>query len=144
VIEVPERRSPLAGGVLFEDLFPSQAIESATVEADENAFILVARTSKRKNSGTSRIFFDRSTLLPFRREVYSSSGRLLKTVQIDEMRAWGQVQIPWKIRFVDHLRKGAEVRIDIIRATALTADDEQLIAREHLVVPPDDDPADNP
>ena len=144
VIEVPAKRSPLAGGVLFEDLFPGQDTESARVEDGENAFILVTRTSNRKNSGTSRIFFDRSTLLPFRREVYSSSGRLLKTVQIEEMRAWGQVRIPWKIRFEDHLRKGAEVRIEVVHATALTADEEQLIAREHLADPPDDDPMDNP
>ena len=144
VIEVPAQRSPLAGGVLFEDLFPGQEAESATVEAGEDAFILVTRTSKKKKSGTSRIFFDRFTLLPFRREVYSSSGRLLKTLRIDEMREWEQVQIPWRIRLEDHLRKGAEVRIEVIRATALTAEEEQLIAREHLANPPDDEPIDEP
>ena len=144
VIEVPAKRSPLAGGVLFEDLFPGDGAESARVEADESGFVLVTHTSKRRKSGTSRIFFDRSNLLPFRREVYSSSGRLLKTVQIDEMRAWGKVQIPWKIRFEDHLRKGAEVRIEIVRATPLTAEEEQLIAREHLADPPADDTTDEP
>ena len=85
-----------------------------------------------------------STLLPVRREVYSSSGRLLKTVQIEEMREWEQVRIPWKIRFTDHLRKGTEVRIEVVRATALTAEEEQLIAREHLAVPPADDATDEP
>ncbi len=58
------------------------------------------------------------------------------------MREWEQIRIPWKIRFEDHLRKGAEVRIEVVRATTLTAEEEQLIAREHLADPPADDPTD--
>lgn len=134
VIEVPAKRSPLAGGVLFEDLFPirDSGSESATVEVTGDAFILVDAAKK----GTSRIFFDRSTLLPLRREVYSSSGRLLKTVQIEEMRPWQGAQIPWKIRFEDHLRKGAQARIEVLQATALGAEEETLISRERLAEPP--------
>lgn len=136
-IEVPAKRSPLAGGVLFEDLFPGHEAEpgAAEVEAGEDSFILVTHASKGKKKtkgGTSRIFFDRSSLLPVRREVYSSSGRLLKTVQIDEMREWEGVPIPWRIHFVDHLRKGAEIRLEVVRATNLTAEEEQLIAHDRL------------
>ena len=60
------------------------------------------------------------------------------------MREWEQVRIPWKIRFEDHLKKGAEVRIEVVSATVLTAEEEQLIAHEQLANPPDDDPTDEP
>ena len=122
-VEVPARRNPLAGGVLFEDLFPGRPeIADARVEEREDAFVLV--------TDANRIYFDRSTLLPFRREVYGSSGRLLKTVHIDEAREWDGVEIPWNVRFVDELRRGLETRIEVLQAAELTDDLEVLFSKE--------------
>ena len=138
VIEVPAKRSPLAGGVLFEDLFPGGESETAgaTVEATDEAFVLTTQTvrsgGRKRRSGTSKIYFDRSTLLPMRREVYASSGRLLKTVRIEKLGDWNGVKIPWAIHFEDHLRKGGQARIEVVEATALTPEEEQLVSHERL------------
>ena len=133
-VEVPARRSPLAGGVLFEDLFPGRPeVSGAVVEELEDGFVLVTGApGKKKKKETSRIYFDRSTLLPFRREAYGSSGRLLKTVHIDEMRKWHGIEIPWTVRFVNNLRPGIETRIEVRRAEELVGDLEALFSREGL------------
>jgi outer membrane lipoprotein-sorting protein len=129
-VEVPARRNPLAGGVLFEDLFPGRSeLSGAVVEELDDGFVLVTGASAKKK-GTSRIYFDRSTLLPVRRESYGSSGRLLKTVHIDESRNWHGVAIPWTVRFEDNLRPGNETRIEVLRADELEADLEALFSRE--------------
>jgi len=122
-VEVPARRNPLAGGVLFEDVFPGRPeLSGAVVEELDDGFVLVTRAS--------RIYFDRTTLLPVRREAYGSSGRLLKTVHIDETRKWQGVEIPWTVRFEDNLRPGNETRIEVLRADELEADLEALFSRE--------------
>ena len=133
VVEISARRNPLAGGVLFEDLFPGRPeISGAVVEELDDSFVLViSAPEEKKKKKTSRIYFDRSTLLPFRREAYGSSGRLLKTVHIDETRKWQGVEIPWTVRFVD-LRSGIETRIEVLRADELEGDLEALFSRERL------------
>ena len=79
-----------------------------------------------------RSYIDRSTLLPFRREGLSRSGRLLKSVHIDEDRPWQGVTIPWRVRFVDHLRHGAEASIEVLAAEALEEDRDAFFSRERL------------
>ncbi len=129
VVEVPARRNPLAGGVLFEDLFPGGAATGElTVEEQGDAYVLITGGG----SAGSRIYFDRSSLLPIRREVYASSGRLLKTVHIDETRDWQGAQIPSRVRVVDHLRHDAEARIEILEASALEGDLEELFSKDNL------------
>ncbi len=131
VVEVPARRNPLAGGVLFEDLFPGGAGTGVRVEAAGDAFVLVTAGGEGKEAG-GRIYFDRSTLLPVRREVFSASGRLLKTVHIDATREWQGVRIPSEVRVIDHLRHDAVARIEIVEATELTGDLEELFSKDHL------------
>ena len=132
-VEVLPRRNPLAGGVLFEDLFPGRpAVSGAVVEELDDGWVLVIGAPEKKKKETSRIYFDRSTLLPFRRETYGSSGRLLKTVHIEETRKWHGVEIPWKVRFVDNLGSGIETRIEVLRADELEGDLEALFSRERL------------
>ena len=134
-VEISARRNPLAGGVLFEDLFPGRPeISGAVVQELDDSFVLVTGAPEKKKT-TSRIYFDRSTLLPFRREAYGSSGRLLKTVHIDETRKWQGVEIPWTVRFVD-LRSGIETRIEVRRADELERDLEALFSRERLAPSP--------
>ncbi len=133
VVEVPARRNPLAGGVLFEDLFPGGAATGElTVEEQDDAYVLITGGPSAGKPAGSRIYFDRSSLLPIRREVYASSGRLLKTVHIDETRDWQGAQIPSRVRVVDHLRHDAEARIEILEASALEGDLEELFSRENL------------
>jgi outer membrane lipoprotein-sorting protein len=146
VVEVPQRRNPLSGSMLFEDLFPG-GLEAAdvTVEEDEDGYVLVssgADAKRKKKRGTDRIHFRRETLLPFRREFYGASGRLLKTVHIEETREWNGVSLPWKVRFVDHLRKGTEVTIEIQEATNLE-DPGNLFTREGLAPAPEASPEDD-
>ena len=132
VVEVPARRNPLAGGVLFEDLFPGGAgVAESVVEEQDDAFVLVAGDSDRRQA-RSRIYFDRATLLPFRRETYTSSGRLLKTLHVDATLAWQGTRIPSAVRLVDHLRHGAETRIEILEAEPLAGDLETLFSRDSL------------
>ena len=133
VVELPARRNPLAGGVLFEDLSLGAAeTTGAFVEQTDDAFVLAASGSKGAKKASNRVYFDKSTLLPVRREVYAPSGRLLKTVYIDETRAWHAVEIPWKVRFVDHLEHGTETHIDILKAEELGDDVEALFSRDRL------------
>ena len=139
VVEIPARRNPLAGGVLFEDLFPGRPeVSGAVVEELDDGFVLVTSAPEKKKK-TSRIYFDRSTLLPFRREIYGSSGRLLKIVHIDETRKWREVEIPWTVRFAD-LRSGIEMRIEVLRADELESDLEALFSRERLAPSPHSEP----
>ncbi len=142
VVEVPARRNPLAGGILFEDLFPGgtgagvlqrgTSGTPAAVEEHDEGFVLVTAGRSGSKQPNSRIYFDRSTLFLFRREVYASSGRLLKTIHIDESRDWQGVQIPWKVRFVDHLRYGANVRIEILEALELEGDLDEIFSKDRL------------
>ncbi|GEM_PF-4932643 len=135
-VNVPAHRNPLAGGVLFEDLFPGRTeLDEVSVTESEEAFVLTGTTTggkRRKTRGTDRTYFHRTSLLPFRREYYSRSGKLLKTVHIDEYREWNGVPIPWKVRFVDHLKNGAEASITIRSATTLKEGDRRLFSKETL------------
>ena len=125
VVEVPARRNPLAGGVLFEDLFlGGTGTTDATVEDHDDGFVLITDRGK--------IYFDRSTLLPIRREILSASGRLLKTVHIDATQEWQGEQIPSLIRVVDHLRHDAEARLEILEARELEGDLEALFSKDGL------------
>lgn len=138
VMEIPQRRNPLSDSMLFEDLFPGglEATET-TVEETEEGYVLISSTTSRahkKKRGTHRIYFHRETLLPFRREFYGASGRLLKTIHIEETRQWKGVRLPWKVRFVDHLRQGNEVVIEIREIRALE-DPGNLFTREGLIPP---------
>ena len=133
VVEVPARRNPLAGGVLFEDLFPGGAdVVAVAVEARDEGWVLVTTDASGGKGGGSRITFDRATLLPVRREVYASSGRLLKTLHVDETVEWQGIRIPSKVRLVDHLRHDALARIEILEASELTGDLDQLFSRDGL------------
>ena len=124
-VKVPARRNPLAGGVMFEDLFPGlPETDDASVTATEEGFVLTGKTN--------RIYFHRTSLVPFRREYYSRSGRLLKTIHIDEIRDWKGVPIPWKIRFVDHLKNGVEATITIRSAVELKDSDKRLFSKDAL------------
>ncbi len=120
--------------MLFEDVFPGRPeISGAVVEELDDGFVLVTSASgKKKKKETSRIYFDRSTLLPFRREAYGSSGRLLKTVHIDETRKWHGIEIPWTVRFVDNRGSGIETRIEVLHADELEGDLEALFSRVGL------------
>ena len=125
VVEVPARRNPLAGGVLFEDLFPGgTGSAGATVEDHDDGFVLISTGGK--------IYFDRSTLLPIRREILSASGRLLKTVYIEATQDWQGAQIPSQVRVVDHLRHDAEARLEILEARELEGDLEALFSKDGL------------
>ena len=103
----------------------------ANVEDHADGFVL-KMTHAGKKRGTSRIYFDRTTWLPFRREVYSSSGRLIKTIHIDETKSWQGAEIPWKLRFEDHLRKGVVITIVVIEATELIGDFDTLFSKQGL------------
>lgn len=134
VVKVPLRRNPLSGSLLFEDLRPEDFADSgAGVEETEDAYILVASSTKK--GGTDRIYFQRDTLLPFRRELHGKSGRLLKTIHIEETRSWNQVELPWKVRFVDHLRGDMEATIEIHEAEMLGPDTGHLFTRDGLAEP---------
>ncbi len=132
-LEVPARRNPLAGGVLFEDLFPDRPeVEGARVEESGDRLVLVTGATAGTGRSTSRVYFDRETLLPVRREVYAASGRLVKTIHIDETRSWNGAEIPWDLRFVDHLKPGSEVRIVVRAAAELEGDPDELFSEERL------------
>jgi outer membrane lipoprotein-sorting protein len=131
VVEVPARRNPLAGGVMFEDLFPGGAGAAAAVEANDEGFVLVLAGGADGKSGGSRVTFDRSTLLPLRRDVYAASGRLLKTMHVDATRDWQGARIPSEVRLVDHLRH-TEARIEILEASELSGDLDELFSKDRL------------
>ncbi len=138
VVKVPLRRNPLSGSLLFEDLLPgSFSEEEATVEETDDAYVLITSGKGKKKGSSDRIYFHRDTLMPFRRELHGKSGRLLKTIHIEETRPWGDVDLPWKIRFIDHLRGDIEATLEIRKAEELGQDTEHLFTREGLAPPGD-------
>lgn len=135
-VAIPAKRNPMTGAVLFEDLLPGRPeLADARVEEEPDGFVLVVAGSgkSKRKSRTSRIYFSRSTLLPFRREIHASSGRLLQTVHIDETRAWRGAEIPWDVRFVNNIRGATEVHLEVIRVDGLAGDPEELFSRERIV-----------
>jgi len=143
LMEVPWKRNPLAGGILLEDLAPGAPdVAGAVVEDHEDAFVLVTAAPGQGKKETSRTWFDRSTLLPTRRDLFASSGRPLRSVRIEEMRAWRGVQIPWKVRYVDQLRHGVEASVEVQEVDALEDDVDLLFSKDRLRAPAGDgDPA---
>ena len=137
VVKVPLRRNPLSGSLLFEDLLPeSFADGDAMVEETDDAYVLI-RSATGKKGNTDRIYFHRDTLIPFRREFHGKSGRLLKTIHIEETRSWNNIELPWKIRFVDHLGGGIESTIEMRKVEELGRNTEHLFTREGLAPPGD-------
>lgn len=138
-VEVPLRRNPLSGSLLFEDLLPGNFADGeATVEETDAAYVLITSGGTQKKGSTDRIYFHRETLMPFRRELHGKSGRLLKTIRIEETRPWKNIELPWKIRFIDHLRGDIEATIEIRESHALGRNTEHLFTREGLA--PSGDP----
>ncbi len=138
VVKVPLRRNPLSGSLLFEDLLPESFSEGeAAVEETDDAYVLITSGRGKKKGSSDRIYFHRDTLMPFRRELHGKSGRLLKTIHIEETRPWGDVDLPWKIRFIDHLRGDIEATLEIRKAEELGQDTEHLFTREGLAPPGD-------
>lgn len=131
VVKVPLRHNPLSGSLLFEDLLPeSFSEEGASVEETDDAYVLITWGRGKKKGSSDRIYFHRDTLMPFRREFHGKSGRLLKTIHVEETRSWKNVNIPWKIRFIDHLRGDIEAILEIHKAEELGQDTEYLFTRE--------------
>jgi len=140
VVKVPPRRNLLADGLLFEDLFAEEpGAGVARVEEADGAYILVttpAGTGSERTEKSTRIFFHRDTLLPFKREFYGSSGRLLRTITIEETRPWQDQTLPWKIRFEDNLRNGTETTLEVLAAEELPGNIDELLSRERLAQAP--------
>lgn len=114
VTAVSRRRNPFAAGVTFEDLLPGEiGGGAASVSETPESFLLEVKAQGTRQGGFSRIAFDKTTLLPVRREIYSSSGKLLRTVQIEETREWGGRSLPSRIRVVERARRGRDVLLEV-------------------------------
>jgi hypothetical protein len=131
LLEVPVGRNPLAGGALFEGLFASElAGGEGAIETVGEDLVWTRRGPGEK--GETRTWIRRSTLVPFRREIIAPSGRVTSTIHIDETRPWNGVEIPWRLRYVDHLRGDLETRVEIRRVEKLEGDASALFSKESL------------
>lgn len=133
VTKISRRRNPFAAGVTFEDLLPEE-IGSGTASISEaaEAFLLEVRPEGTGRRGHSRIAFDKATLLPVRREFYSSSGKLLRTVHIEETRTWSGRNLPSRIRIVERTRRGTELLLEVHEFAELGDPEDGRFDPEHL------------
>jgi hypothetical protein len=131
LLEVPAGRNPLAGGGLFLALFASElGGDEGSLETVDGDLVWTLRHPAGR--GETRTWIRRSTLVPFRRETTGPSGRPTSTIHIDETRPWNGVEIPWRLRFVDHLRGDLETRVEIQRVGKLESEEDALFSRESL------------
>jgi len=132
VVAISPSRSPLAGGVMLEDLFPEdlEGYEVTIVRLQEA--IGLELKPRRRGLSPGRLFFDKTTLLPVRRDVYSPSGRPLRSIVVEETREWQGRQVPAKLRVVDEIRKGYVVRIEVVEFHELPEGSGELFDRDAL------------
>ncbi|MBI2571498.1 MAG: outer membrane lipoprotein-sorting protein [Candidatus Schekmanbacteria bacterium] len=118
-IAISPRQSPLAGA-MFSDLFPEDlaAYDARVTDLGDTVGLeLRPREGQKRNHST--IFFDKSSLLPIRREIRSRSGKHLKSVYIEATRQWEGRPVPERMRIVDHVHDDLELRLEVTSIEAL-------------------------
>ena len=133
VTEVPRRASALAGALAFDDLLPERSGErEAEVAELPDAYLLVIAPSGRARQETSRIYFDRGSLLPRRREFLSRSGKLLREAVVEADLTWKGRTLPRRLRITDHARGGNEMVLEIKSVMDLPPDPGNLFDPKSL------------
>ncbi|MDQ7008228.1 MAG: outer membrane lipoprotein-sorting protein [Acidobacteriota bacterium] len=137
-VAVSGKRNPLSGGFLFDDILADGGAKFSVVLKDSgDVLILELRPRDRRRGQWSRLYLAKDTKLPRKREIFAHSGKLLRTVNVEQTVVWEGRRLPSRLRLIENARAsrgGDEVTLVLRKIEKLSERDRELISVEKLEV----------